>query len=72
MNKISLELDKEELDLLYLGVAKLYLKEKSNCGTMQAELHHRVRGVHTTDIYYYEKLLDKLLNANILLELNDH
>jgi hypothetical protein len=70
MDKISLELDKEELDLLYLGVAKLYLREKANIH--KADLYHRVKGVHTTDIYYYEKLLDKLLNANILLELNDH
>ena len=66
MNKISLELDKEELDLLYLGIAKLYLREKENIP--QADLYHRVRGPHKTDIIYYEKLLDKLLNANILLD----
>ena len=69
MKKISLELDKEELDLLYLGVAKLYLREKENIP--RADLYHRVRGTHTTDINYYEKLLDKLLNANILLDLNE-
>ena len=69
MNKISLELDKEELDLLYLGIAKLYLREKENIP--RADLYHRVRGPHKTDIIYYEKLLDKLLNANILLDLNE-
>jgi len=31
-----------------------------------------VRGARTTDINYYEKLLDKLLNANIQLDLNEH
>jgi hypothetical protein len=69
LKKISLELDKEELDLLYLGIAKLYLREKKNIP--QADLYHRMRGVHTTDILYYEKLLDKLLKANIQLDLNE-
>ena len=69
MKTISLELDKEELDLLYLGIAKLYLREKENIP--RADLYHRVRNTHTTDINYYEKLLDKLLNANILLDLNE-
>jgi len=67
---ISLELDKEELDLLYLGIAKLYLREKDNIP--RADLYHCVRGARTTDINYYEKLLDKLLNANIQLDLNEH
>ena len=70
LKKITLELDTEELDLLYLGIAKLYLSEKSNIS--EADLYHRVSGIRSADIYYYENLLDKLLTANIQLENNKH
>ena len=51
LDKISLELNKEELDLLYLGIAELYLNERAN----QRE----------DNLSMYEELMDKLLKASI-------
>ena len=51
LDKISLELNKEELDLLYLGIAELYLNERAN----QRE----------DNLSMYEELMRKMLNFNI-------